>query len=82
MTTTWASYNAAMPEKLRPIYDYLQHELDWFLNDAASRNALVSIDMTLHRGNVWRVMRDIFANRVRTWNINNRTWHSYILFEN
>lgn len=71
-----------MPEELIPIYDFLQNELNYFLSDEDSRVALNSIDMTQHRGNVWRQMRDLFSNRIKNWSLHNKTWHSYILFEN
>ena len=38
--------------------------------------------MSQHRGNVWRELRDNLKWRIKDWTIHNKTWHSYILFEN
>lgn len=82
MKTNWKSFNIRMPDELIPIYDFLQNELNYFLSDKDSRMALNSVDITQHRGNVWRQMRDLFSNRIKDWTLHNKTWHSYILFEN
>lgn len=82
MKTNWKSFNIRMPDELIPIYDFLQNELNFFLSDEDSREALSQVDLTLHRGDVWRQMRDLFEWRIKDWTIHNKTWHSYILFEN
>ena len=82
MSTKWKAFNIRMPEELFPLYDFLQGELNYFLSDSHSRNMLNSIDLSKHRGDIWRDMRDLFQSRIRQWTIHNKTWHSYILFEN
>ena len=82
MSTKWKAFNIRMPEELFPLYDFLQGELNYFLLDENSRNMLNSIDLSQHRGNIWRDMRDLFQSRIAQWTIHNKTWHSYILFEN
>ena len=82
MSTKWKAFNIRMPEELFPLYDFLQGELNYFLSDEHSRNMLNSIDLSKHRGNIWRDMRDLFQSRIAQWTIHNKTWHSYILFEN
>lgn len=82
MPTKWKAFNIRMPEELLPLYDFLQGELNYFLSDENSRNMLNSIDLSKHRGNIWRDMRDLFQSRIEQWTIHNKTWHSYILFEN
>ena len=34
------------------------------------------------KGDVWRDMRDSLKFRIKDWPLHNKTWHSYILFEN
>lgn len=80
--TEWLAFNIRMPEEIIPIYDFLQEELNFLLSDTESRKSLESIDLSAHKGNVWRAMRDLFKNRVAEWDLHNKTWHSYILFEN
>lgn len=78
----YRTFNISMPEPLIPIYDFLQKELNSILSDNTCRNKLNKIDLTKHRGNIWRNMRDIFKVRLESWSINNKTWYSYILYEN
>lgn len=82
MKTNWKSFNINMPIELIPIYDFLQDELNFFLSNDTSREILNQIDFTQHKGNVWRQMRDLLKWRIKDWKIHNKTWHSYILFEN
>ncbi len=82
MKTNWKSFNIRMPNELIPIYDFLQNELNFFLSDKSSRILLEQIDITQHKGNVWIEMRDLLKSRIENWGIHNKTWHSYILFEN
>jgi hypothetical protein len=78
----WLAFNIKFPEELKNTYDYLQSELDIFLSNEKFRKLLDTIDLTQHKGNVWREMRDVFKFRIQTWDIKNKTWYSYILFEN
>jgi hypothetical protein len=80
--TSWLSYRGAAPRELRRTYDVLQRELNWLLGRTTTREALAKIDLTLHRGDVWRKMRDAFKTRVETWPVRNKAWYSYIVFEN
>lgn len=80
--TEYRSFNIFMPEPLIPIYDFLQGELNSILSDDSCREKLSKIDLKKHKGNVWRDMRDFFKGRLKNWPINNKTWYSYILYEN
>lgn len=78
----WKSFNIRMPEELKPIYDFLQNELNFILSNDETRAILDKIDLSKHRGDVWRDLRDHFKWRINDWSLHNKTWHSYILFEN
>lgn len=80
--TKWLAFNIAMPDELIPIYDFLQNELNFFLSDGKCRTLIETINLNQHKGNVWLEMRDLFEPRIATWQLHNKTWHSYILFEN
>ena len=82
MKTNWKSFNINMPVELIPIYDFLQNELNFILSNNETRTILNKIDLSQHRGNVWRELRDNLKWRIKDWTIHNKTWHSYILFEN
>ena len=78
----WKSFNITMPEELKSIYDFLQSELNFILSHDETRAILDNIDLSKHRGNVWRDLRDSLKFRIKDWPLHNKTWHSYILFEN
>lgn len=78
----WKSFNVNMPSELIPIYDFLQNELNFILSNDETRAILDNIDLSKHRGNVWRDLRDNLKFRIKDWTLHNKTWHSYILFEN
>ena len=78
----WKSFNINMPVELIPIYDFLQAELNFILSNNKTRAILNKIDLSQHRGNIWRELRDNLKWRIKDWTIHNKTWHSYILFEN
>ena len=78
----WKSFNVNMPSELIPIYDFLQNELNFILSNDETRAILDNIDLSKHRGNVWRDLRDNLKFRIKDWPLHNKTWHSYILFEN
>ena len=78
----WKSFNINMPSELIPIYDFLQNELNFILSNAETRVLLDKIDLSKLRGDVWRDMRDSLKFRIKDWPLHNKTWHSYILFEN
>lgn len=78
----WKSFNISMPNELIPIYDFLQGELNFILSNNETRTILNKIDLSQHRGNVWRELRDNLKWRIKDWELHNKTWHSYILFEN
>lgn len=78
----WKSFNIRMPDELKPIYDFLQNELNFILSNDETRAILDNIDLSKHRGNVWRDLRDNLKFRIKDWPLHNKTWHSYILFEN
>ena len=80
--TNWKSFNIKMPVELIPIYDFLQNELNFILSNDETRTILNKIDLSQHRGNVWRELRDNLKWRIKDWTLHNKTWHSYILFEN
>lgn len=80
--TNWKSFNINMPVELIPIYDFLQNELNFILSNNETRDLLNNIDLSLHKGNIWREMRDVLKWRIKDWTLHNKTWHSYILFEN
>lgn len=80
--TSWLTIRGTAPGGLESTYDVLQHELDWILSHSSTRGALSKIDLSKHRGDVWRDMRDAFKNRVKNWPVKNKAWYSYILFEN
>ena len=78
----WKSFNINMPDELKPIYDFLQNELNFILSNDETRAVLDNIDLSKHRGDVWRDLRDNLKFRIKDWQLHNKTWHSYILFEN
>ena len=78
----WKSFNINMPSELIPIYDFLQNELNFILSNDETRALLDKIDLTKLRGDVWRDLRDSLKFRIKDWPLHNKTWHSYILFEN
>ena len=78
----WKSFNINMPDELKPIYDFLQDELNFILSNDETRAVLDNIDLSKLRGDVWRDMRDNLKWRIKDWTLHNKTWHSYILFEN
>ena len=78
----WKSFNINMPEELKPIYDFLQDELNFILSNDETRAVLDQIDLSKLRGDVWRDLRDSLKFRIKDWPLHNKTWHSYILFEN
>lgn len=82
MAKEYRAFNISMPEPIIPIYDFLQNELNTILNDETYRKELQSIDLKKRKGNIWLEMRDIFKPRLESWKINNKTWYSYILYEN
>ena len=78
----WKSFNINMSDELKPIYDFLQDELNFILSNDETRAVLDNIDLSKLRGDVWRDMRDNLKWRIKDWTLHNKTWHSYILFEN
>lgn len=80
--TEYRAFNIAMPEPLIPIYDFLHKELNSILSNDIYRKQLKELDLTKHKGNLWRDMRNIFINRVQDWGINNKAWYARILYEN
>ena len=78
----WKSFNINMPDELKPTYDFLQNELNFILSNDETRAILDNIDLSKLRGDVWRDMRDNLKWRIKDWSLHNKTWHSYILFEN
>ena len=78
----WKSFNINMPDELKPIYDFLQNELNFILSNDETRAILDNIDLSKLRGDVWRDLRDGLKFRIKDWPLHNKTWHSYILFEN
>ena len=78
----WKSFNINMPDELKSIYDFLQNELNFILSNDETRAVLDNIDLSKLRGDVWRDMRDNLKWRIKDWPLHNKTWHSYILFEN
>jgi len=78
----WKSFNINMPDELKPIYDFLQDELNFILSNDETRAVLDNIDLSKLRCDVWRDMRDNLKWRIKDWTLHNKTWHSYILFEN
>ena len=78
----WKSFNINMPDELKPIYDFLQDELNFILSNDETRAVLDNIDLSKLRGDVWRDLRDVLKWRIKDWALHNKTWHSYILFEN
>ena len=78
----WKCFNINMPLELIPIYDFLQNELNFILSNDETRTLLDMIDLSKHRGDVWRELRDNLKFRIKDWPLHNKTWHSYILFEN
>ena len=78
----WKSFNINMPSELIPIYDFLQNELNFILSNDETRALLDKIDLSKLRGDVWRDLRDSLKFRIKDWPLHNKTWHSYILFEN
>jgi len=78
----WKSFNINMTDELKPTYDFLQNELNFILSNDETRAILDNIDLSKLRGDVWRDMRDNLKWRIKDWPLHNKTWHSYILFEN
>lgn len=78
----WKSFNINMPDELKPIYDFLQNELNFILSNDETRAVLDNIDLSKLRGDIWRDLRDNLKFRIKDWTLHNKTWHSYILFEN
>ena len=78
----WKSFNINMPDELKPIYDFLQNELNFILSNDETRAVLDNIDLSKLRGDIWRDLRDSLKFRIKDWPLHNKTWHSYILFEN
>lgn len=78
----WKCFNINMPLELIPIYDFLQNELNFILSNDETRTLLDMIDLSKHRGDVWRELRDNLKFGIKDWPLHNKTWHSYILFEN
>ena len=78
----WKCFNINMPLELIPIYDFLQNELNFILSNDETRALLDMIDLSKHRGDAWRELRDNLKFRIKDWPLHNKTWHSYILFEN
>ena len=78
----WKSFNINMPSELIPIYDFLQDELNFILSNDETRAVLDNIDLPKLRGDFWRDLRDSLKFRIKDWPLHNKTWHSYILFEN
>ena len=78
----WKSFNINMPTELIPIYDFLQNELNFILSNDETRAILNNIDLSKLRGDIWRDLRDNLKFRIKDWPLHNKTWHSYILFEN
>ena len=78
----WKSFNINMPDELKPTYDFLQNELNFILSNDETRAILDNIDLSKLRGDIWRDMRDNLKWRIKDWSLHNKTWHSYILFEN
>lgn len=80
--TEYRAFNIAMPPPIIPIYDFLQEEMNSVLDDEDYRSKLQELDLTQHRGNTWKDMKNIFNPRVKTWKINNKAWYARILYEN
>lgn len=80
--TKWLTIRGAAPDGLADTYNVLQQELNWILSHTATREALTKIDLSKHRGNVWRDMNSIFKSRVKTWPVKNKAWYARILYEN
>ena len=78
----WKSFNINMPDELKSIYDFLQDELNFILSNDKTRDILNNIDLSKHKGDVWRDLRDNLKWRIQDWSLHNKAWHSYILFEN
>lgn len=78
----WLAFQIRFPDELIPLYDFLQDELNFILSSEAYRKELEKINYSQHKGNVWRSMRDVLKPRIKTWEVSNKTWYSYILFEN
>ena len=78
----WKSFNINMPPELIPIYDFLQEELNFILSNDETRAILDNIDLSKLRGDIWLDLRDNLKFRIKDWPLHNKTWHSYILFEN
>lgn len=80
--TKWLTIRGAAPDGLASTYDVLQQELNWILSNTATREALAKIDLSKHRGNVWRDMHSVFKSKVKTWPVKNKAWYARILYEN
>lgn len=80
--TKWKAFNIRMPNQIVPLYDFLQDEMNFLLSDKNSRAILSNINLSQHKGNVWREMNTLFNSRVNDWTIHNKSWHARILFEN
>lgn len=80
--TKWLTIRGAAPAGLAGTYDVLQQELNWILGHSSSREALAKIDLSKHRGNVWRDMHSVFRSKVKTWPVKNKAWYARIIYEN
>jgi hypothetical protein len=69
----WKSFNINMPLELIPIYDFLQNELNFILSNDKTRAILDKIDLSKHRGDVWRDLRDNLKFRINEWSLHNKT---------
>lgn len=63
----WKSFNINMPDELKPIYDFLQSELNFILSNDETRAILDKIDLSKLRGDVWRDLRDNLKFRINEW---------------
>lgn len=82
MKAKWLSFNIKMPIELNFLYDFLQSELNFFLSDKTSRQAIESIDYSKHKGKVWLELGTHFRERVKTWPIKNKAWYANMMYEN
>ena len=84
MKTTWRTIHIECPEPLIPVYNRMAEVFDIILSTPHLREAVLSVDMSLHRGDQWRMMRKIIGDDVREllgFDFPNRAWHSCMIFE-
>ena len=84
MRTTWRAFHIECPESLIPIYDRMAKVFDAILSTPHLREGVLSVDMSLRRGDQWRMMRNIIGDDVRELlgpDFPNRAWHSRMIFE-